>query len=63
MALQGFDHLTFNFNREILLSVVLPSLKGIAEFFMGGLQIFSLIDLSGQCDSGYDDLLHLHSPF
>ena len=38
MALQGFEHLTFNFNREILLSVVLPSLKGIAEFFMGGLK-------------------------
>lgn len=37
LALQGFDHLTFKFNREILLTVVLPSLKGIAEFFIGKL--------------------------
>jgi hypothetical protein len=34
LALQAFDHLTFHFDRSLLLSVVLPSLRGIAEFFL-----------------------------
>ena len=39
LALSGFDHLTFHFDREVLLSVVLPSLRGVAEFFLGTVQI------------------------
>jgi hypothetical protein len=35
LALQGFEHISFHYNRSILLSVVLPSLRGIAEFFLG----------------------------
>jgi hypothetical protein len=35
LALQGFEHISFHYNRSVLLSVVLPSLRGIAEFFLG----------------------------
>jgi hypothetical protein len=34
LALQAFDHLAFHFDRSLLISVVLPSLRGIAEFFL-----------------------------
>lgn len=33
LALQGFDHLTYKFDREALLDVMLPTLRGVAQFF------------------------------
>ena len=43
LALQGYDHLTFLFDREVLLSVVLPSLRGIASFFLGTMIVLDSI--------------------
>lgn len=49
LALQAFDHLTFHFNRSLLLLVVLPSLRGIAEFF---LEYMYIDPFTGQTHTG-----------
>jgi hypothetical protein len=49
LALQAFDHLTFHFDRSLLLSVVLPSLRGTAEFF---LEYMYVDPISGESHTG-----------